>query len=129
MGEVANHEDKFSKPIRICIRRWLDRLTFLATSLVKIQEHPKSSGGGVDNGKLDIYFIRPGWQMIASTAHLNFGLAKPEVLNDGGVFGSRVNHPSLGLSLACPAAFLKSNINSARWSAQPLGWACRPKAA
>lgn len=36
----------------------------------------------IDDGKLDIYFIRPGrvWQMIASAAHLKFGLAKPEVL-------------------------------------------------
>ena len=65
----------------------------------------------IDNGKVDIYFIRPGWQMIASTAHLNFGLAKPEVLNDRRRLRfPRVNHPSgSGFpSLACPAAFLKN---------------------
>jgi hypothetical protein len=49
----------------------------------------------IDNGKVDIYFIRPGWQMIASTAHLNFGLAKPAVLNDRRRLRfPRVNHPS-----------------------------------
>ena len=36
----------------------------------------------IDDGKLDIYFIRPGrfWQMVASAAHLKFGLSKPDVL-------------------------------------------------
>jgi diacylglycerol kinase (ATP) len=36
----------------------------------------------IDDGKLHLYLIYPGrlWQLVASLAHLKFGLAKPDVL-------------------------------------------------